>query len=114
MISQKLLAEVFNENISTDIKIKYAEIDGVKMEWKEVWFNFKNYPLDFVAHKCKEWALDNNLLEYKILSYSENKRFVSIKYIFKNHVIEDFGIYKTDINKSLFKLCEYILDTKDL
>ena len=65
-------------------------------------------------HKCKEWALDNGLLEYKILSYSDDKRFISVEYILhKNQIIPDYGIYRTDILESFINLCQLIIDKKE-
>lgn len=114
MISKKLLSEVFNENISTDIEIRYAEIHGIKMEWKEVWFNFKSYPLDFVTHKCKEWA---SKTYYSVISgwnmthwggaYSVQVFREPSKILFSQSGLD------TE-QEAIFRACQYILDNKYL
>lgn len=71
--SKELLSEVFSEEVTTDISVDYAEIDGVTQEWEVLWFNFKSYPLDFVAHKCKEWAKQ---IGYDLASFPAGEDYI--------------------------------------
>jgi len=114
MVSKELLSEVFGVDIKDDPKIGFAydDYNGVELEWQEVRFNFISYPLDYVANKCKEWALKHN---YGIASSTDGyvdsviNGFSGI-YVMQNpnEILNEF---QADTEpEAIFKACQWILD----
>lgn len=98
MISPELMTEVLR-----------GTKKGYKSDGQVIAVNMNIH--EFV-YLCKEWMLNNGMLHYRLLSYSEDKRFISIEYKFKNYTIQDYGIHRSDRYKSLFNACQWILSNK--
>jgi len=113
MISKELLSDVFGVDIKDDPEIGFAydDYNGVELEWKEVRFNFISYPLDYVANKCKEWALIRNR-GLEIIIYQEAVIVrVTMLGVYGNGNIMHFENDKTE-PEAIFKACQWILDNK--
>ncbi len=109
MISKELLEAVFNEKITTEISVDYAEIDGVPQEWKVVWCNYKTYPLDYVAHKCKEWALMHDFSIKSLYDFTHTC-FASVYGLQKGSY---FNVQASTEPEAIFKACQWVLDNKE-
>ena len=108
MISKELLSEVFGVDIKDDPKIGFAydDVNGIELEWKEVRFNFISYPLDYVAHKCKEWAyINGNLIMSGLFVFEGHKDGVA-------HIDGMQKWYAPTEPEAIFKACQWILDNK--
>ena len=117
LLSKELLSEVFGEEVTTDISVDFYEIDGVIQEWKVVWFNFKTYPLDFVAQKCKEWAFNLNsdkggpIGGYPLFSRYGTTWQKSVCFCDKIDLNVPTQYADTE-PEAIFKACDYILKEK--
>jgi hypothetical protein len=136
--SKELLKELFGEEVTTEISVQNAWCDhtGQELEWKELWFNHKSYPLDFVASKAKQWAstilTEYGLAEFHITSSNKTSHLLQTKlcperekacayvglFIEDNRVRNDSGNswrakYGTQADsepEAIFQACQWILD----
>lgn len=108
--SKALLGVVFCERVEDEVSISKAwdEMNGIDLEWDELSFNFRSYPLHYVAHKCKEWALTYG---YKINSKPDNIPGLWESYINISLTSRIGDVAKTE-PESIFKICQYILDAQ--
>lgn len=117
MISKELLSEVFGVEVKGEILVQkeYDEMNGGELEWDVICFNFSKYPLHYVAHKCKEWAYEN---EFDIRSYvgkyqDSNTWFGSVLITSINfEKLNHRGFVEFTESEAIFKACQWILDNK--
>ena len=116
--SRKLLSVVFCETIENEVSISksWDEINGIDLEWDEISFNFRSYPLHYVMHKCKEWAWDIKSVEIQIVRNNNGfKAVLSDRFNMDfDNILEDYAenIYCVEEleSEAIFKACEYILE----
>lgn len=108
--SKALLCVVFCERVEDEVSISKAwdEMNGIDLEWDEISFNFRSYPLHYVVHKCKEWAYDNG---FWIQAYVDGRSYLTTRYQTVPYT-EDIKFKEATEPEAIFKACQYILDNK--
>jgi len=98
IITKELLSEVLGKTVSnprfatSDIMLRYSYGTG-----------FQEINIYELAHKCKEWAKENNIIvssnQYSVL-VTDNS---NIRELFKAHTEPE----------AIFKACQWLLENKD-
>ena len=110
MISKELLSEVFEQEIRF---IKYVANNTYEVHFeKPIRLKYIIINIYELAHKCKEWAYENNYYVYSTPSFA----LEGVAYI-----VEDNNIGKrlktlqlgSEV-EAVIKACEWILDNKEI
>ena len=114
MISKELLSEVLKEDLSSN-KIEFEQADGVDSSIIVIdnWLTINIYEL---AHKCKEWAInDDYIIQSEYEGIKDNNPYSIIR-VYKNgdmvwdNYSYDYAYY--DELTGIFKACEWIMENK--
>lgn len=116
-MTRELIEAVFNTKIDGEapsIQKAYSDMNGDELEWYVVHFNFLEYPLDYVTHMCKEWALKQG---YRILTepyndYGHTDWMVEVTKYEKSNP-QRFSLYESE-HDAVDTACEWILEQKEV
>lgn len=112
MISKELLGEVLNKEVSIwdkyEIKGNVLEI-GIHLPSGGRFY--KEVNIYELAHKCKEWAYENNYYIYSIFTFAgEGSAYITKDENISKHLSSFSGDYEPE---AIFKACQWILDNKE-
>jgi hypothetical protein len=125
MISKELLSEVLDIRKNCEYVHEEAEVDGLNECVVIGWYGEDYFDVNIheLAHKCKEWALDNQFIITTHPCLTEEKwRNTSVRLLHfyssgMDRIIEQSQKDKrfeadTEV-EAIFKACQWILDNKD-
>jgi len=104
MISKELLSEVFGWKIKfvnpriNDNEISFIDYNG----------NTDSFNVYYVAHKCKEWALEQGF-ETRV-TFDKNYKGIWIK---KRFGFAEESFMANTEPEAIFKACQWVLDNKE-
>lgn len=117
MISKELLSEVLGINVT---EVYFHDKQGLKYkthrESEDGWESSSDVPMPNIyelAHKCKEWALDNGIMLESAITKRSGLCHTGTRC--HNNELYNPELFMEDTEpEAIFRACEWIIDNKDI
>jgi len=129
MISKELLSVVLNKQMINcyDESIQIEKVVRIKVEEKSIKYNYEfgciqrtsvmydgEINIYELAHKCKEWALENNYaIKSEIINLKTDKGFaIALSILHCPIALKQANCFAYTEPEAIFKACQWILENK--